>query len=34
MGVRGLQQLAPHIEGNMGQWGHEGHKEGENKPLC
>jgi hypothetical protein len=28
VGVRGLQQLAPHIEENLGHWGREGHKKG------
>jgi hypothetical protein len=34
VGVYGLQWPAPHVEGNLGHWGREGHKKGENKPLC
>jgi len=33
VGVRVLQQPSPHAEGNLGQWGRESHKKGENKPL-
>jgi len=34
VGVRDLQWSAPPVKGNLGFWGHEGHKKGENKPLC
>jgi len=33
VGMRGLYRPPPHVEGNLGCWGHEGHKKGENKPL-
>ena len=33
VGVRVLQQPAPQVERNLGHWGRESHKKGENKPL-
>ena len=29
MGVGGLQWLAPHAQENLGYWGREGHKKGD-----
>ena len=29
VGVRVLQQPAPHVEGNLGHWGLESHEKGE-----
>ena len=34
MGVRVLQRLAPHVEENLGHWGHEGHKRERNQAIC
>ena len=34
MGVRGLQWPAPHVQGNVRHWGHEGHKKGDKPGHC
>ena len=34
MGVRVLQQPAPHVEENLGHWGREGHKRERNQTIA
>ena len=34
MGVRGLQQPAPHVHENLGHWGRKGHKKGDKPGRC